>query len=563
MAFALEFATTDHGLLELAARGHHEPLERLRLNLAAERLSLLEGFEELICLPALRGVERYPHQERTALRVMRKLRGRAILGDEVGLGKTIETGLILKEYVSRGLARRVLILCPPSLLEQWQVEMEGKFGLSFRTSLEAEFRDLGTAAWSSFELIVASHGLARREPHRGALAATPFDVVVVDEAHHLRKRTSATWRLVHDVPRKYLLLLTATPVQNDLEELYNLITLLRPGQLGTPAQFRARFVDPADPRRPRNAAALRELMLDTMVRNTRSSVDLVLPPRRARTLRLRPAAEESRLHARVQEVVREAWGKQARLALTTLLLQAGSCPAALAPTLRKLGHQQLGDEAERLGLGSKAAALTELLAVVKEPVLVFSRFRATLEQLEGHLRGRLPVHSYHGGLSATRREAELERFRQEGGVLLLSEVGGEGKNLQFGRHMVNFDLPWNPMKIEQRVGRIHRIGQTEPIQIVNLCLEGTLEDHLLRLLDEKLNMFELVVGELDMILGPLEDEGDFEDLLVELSVRASTPDELAAEMEQLGEQLTRLLQGHQANQDYENTLFGEEFEVLS
>src|SRR5690606_27297586 len=126
------------------------------------------------------------------------------------------------------------------------------------------------------------------------------------------------------------------------------------------------------------------------------------------------------------------------------------------------------------------------------------------------------VFRFTGDLDPARREAELRRFTAEGGVLILTEVGSEGKNLQFCRNLVNFDLPWNPMRIEQRVGRLHRLGQTGPIQVVNLCLTGSLDDHLLRILGEKLNMFELVVGEIEMILGPLEEEADLEDVLMEL-----------------------------------------------
>ncbi|MBI3927213.1 MAG: DEAD/DEAH box helicase family protein [Armatimonadetes bacterium] len=551
-------------LLLQVEQGREDPFERLLLHLQAERISLLEGFEELLCLPALHGVDRFPHQERTALRVMRRLRGRAILGDEVGLGKTVEAGLVLKEYLLRGLVKRALVLCPPSLVEQWQGELAAKFSLPFASTLEPRVRECGTEAWQRFDFLVASMPLARMRRHREALGQCAFDLVVVDEAHHLRNRTSAAWRLVHELPKKFLLLLTATPVQNDLEELYNLITLLRPGQLGTPREFRSRFVDPAEPRKPRNVAALQELMSDVMIRNTRSSVQLVLPPRRARTVRLTPTPEEGELMAEVRNLVREHWGQGrfSGMALTTLLLEAGSSPAALAPTLSRMDFSDLARRAADLSLGSKGQALRELALAHREPVLVFSRFRESLQALAVALRnvGR-PVFCYHGGLTPARREEELAAFAAQGGVMLLSEVGGEGKNLQFCRHLINFDLPWNPMKIEQRVGRIHRIGQTEPVQIVNLCLQDSIEDHLLRILDEKLNMFELVVGELDMILGPLEDEGDFEDVLAELSARSADDRELERQLEELGNQLLGLRDEYQEQQAYDQSLFGREFEV--
>jgi SNF2 family DNA or RNA helicase len=110
---------------------------------------------------------------------------------------------------------------------------------------------------------------------------------------------------------------------------------------------------------------------------------------------------------------------------------------------------------------------------------------------------------YHGQLSRAEKDAAIRRFEQSAQVLLSTEAAGEGRNLQFCRLMLNFDLPWNPQRIEQRVGRIHRVGQSRPVEIFNLAAQGTVEDYILQILDQKLNMFELVIGEMDMILGYL------------------------------------------------------------
>lgn len=562
--FSISFDPADRDILALASAGAFAAHDRLRLHLAAERISLIEGFEDLLCLPMLRGVDRYPHQERTALRVMRRFRGRAILGDEVGLGKTIEACLIIKESLLRGLARRILVLCPPSLVEQWQQELRDKFDLEFVSSMDPEFRAAGGEAWSAFPRIVASLSTARHPRHAEALKAAGTDLVVVDEAHHLRRRTSSAWRLVSELPRKYVLLLTATPVQNELDELYNLVTLLRPGQLGTPAQFRRRFVDGADKRRARNVGALRELVMDVMVRNTRSTVDVQLPPRRSRTIRVAPAPEEKRLLDDVHALVRARWGERgtSRMALTSLQLEAGSCPAALEPTLARMGHPELAARAGAIGVGAKITSLLEVLRALHAPTLVFTRFLHTLESVARFLEQQgLRVHRFHGSIPASRREEAMRAFQQHGGVMLLSEVGSEGRNLQFCQNLVNFDLPWNPMRIEQRVGRLHRIGQTRPIQIVNLCLAGSLEDHLLRILDEKLNMFELVVGEMQTILGPLEEDEDFEDVLADLRARAASDEELARGMEALGQRMVELRSQYETDRAYDESLFGTEFEV--
>ncbi|MBT9588728.1 ATP-dependent helicase [bacterium] len=549
----IEFASDDQHLLERISRNSYDSPDLFRLRHAAEELWLVEGFEELMCLPSLHNVDRLPHQERTALHVLRRLRGRAILGDEVGLGKTIEAGLIIKEYLLRGLVKSVLVLCNPSLVPQWDSELQHKFGLQFTTS-----GPLGNP------LRIASLPWARLTAQRQFLSKNGYDLVVVDEAHVLRKRTSSAWKLVQEIPRKFLLLLTATPLQNDLEELYNLITLLRPGQLGTPAEFRRNFVDPKDRRKPLNVASLRELMLDVMVRNTRASVQVTLPPRRARTLRLSPTPAEAGLLEQVQTLIHQAWhsGQMPRKTAQTLQMEAGSSPAALAGTLSKLGYHQLAAQAGQLQLGSKAEATLQLVRRVGEPMLVFSRFRASLDGLQQLLeKHKVPVYLFHGGLSPQQREDQLERFQKKGGVLLLSEVGSEGKNLQFCRHLLNFDLPLNPMRIEQRVGRIHRLGQQRPIEIVNLCMAGSVEDHLLRILDEKLNMFELVVGELEMILGPLEEEKDFEQIVLELAAEAAGPDDLAQLMGELERQILGLSAQAKETQQYDEQLFGEEFAV--
>jgi SNF2 family DNA or RNA helicase len=451
-----------------------------QLRLTAERISLIEGFEELICLPTLRGVERLPYQERTALHVMRRLRGRAILGDEVGLGKTIEGCLILKEYLMRGLVKRVLVLCSSSLVSQWQGELNEKFCLPFVTSYDPEFREAPETCWRRFDRVVASLPYARREAQRKEIVeAGGFDLVLVDESHILKKRTSSAWKLVSEIPKKFLLLLTATPVQNDLEELYNLITLLKPGQLGTPTQFKTRFVAPGDKRSPKNVQALRELMLDVMVRNTRSSVQINLPPRRARTVRLEAQGLEKELMETLHLAIHQASanGSLSRRTLITLQQEIGSSPAALSATLMKANMPELATKAAELQLGAKAKCLLDILKKIQEPVLIFSRFRATIDALESLLiRHKYQVHTYHGGNPPIERERSLTRFADTGGVMLMSDVGSEGKNLQFCRHLINFDLPWNPLRIEQRVGRLHRLGQTRPVEIMDSDLDRSSSD---------------------------------------------------------------------------------------
>ena len=209
-----------------------------------------------------------------------------MLCDEVGLGKTIEAGLVLSELMIRGLVRSVLVLVPPSLIEQWQGEMRRKFAIELISHDDPAFRERGPAAWTGFDRVIASIHTAKREPHRSAILARKWDMVIVDEAHHLRNRNTQAWKFASEVQKQFILLLTATPVQNNLEELFNLVTLLEPGLLSTSRQFLRHFVDRRDKLTPRNVDELHGLLAEVMVRNRRSTVGLQFTRRWAKTERI-------------------------------------------------------------------------------------------------------------------------------------------------------------------------------------------------------------------------------------------------------------------------------------
>lgn len=568
------------GVLDLIAQGQFASPAAHRLRLQAERMALMAGFDALACLDTL-SFAPFDYQVRAAQAALRRFRGRGLLCDEVGLGKTIEAGLVLKEYLLRQMVRRVLILTPPSLVEQWREELSGKFGLTdLVTSYDAEFRELGSEAWAAFPRVIASLATARRAEHRQAIGAQSYDLVIVDEAHHLKNRASVSWKFVNSLQRKYILLLTATPVENSLDELYNLITILKPGQLATPREFRRHFVVQGDPRLPKNRGRLRELLADVMVRHSRSQINVQLPPRRAHTIKVRLSPAERVLYDDVSAFVREHLAGEAlsqahRFTLQMLQREIGSCPAAAHPTLLSLARhealepyrdqlQALAERAASMPGWSKAAALDKLLTTAvlanrEEKVIIFTHFRATLDLLADRLRGMgIDFVPYHGQMSTAEKNDAIRHFERQGRVLLSTEAAGEGRNLQFCRTMVNFDLPWNPQRIEQRVGRIHRVGQTRPVEIFNLSAEGSVEDYVLDILDRKLNMFELVIGEMEMILGQLADERDFEEIVMDLWAEASSADEVARGFEGLGDRLVEARAAYQHVRDYDEALFGED-----
>ncbi|MGQ9779941.1 MAG: DEAD/DEAH box helicase [Bacillota bacterium] len=497
------------------------------------------------------GMIPYPHQLETARKVIREMGGRALLADEVGLGKTIEAGLVIKEYLLRGMVRRFLVLTPASLCLQWAAELQEKFCLSTviaRRSFE----------FTHYDFVVASLDTAKRAENREAIMARPFDLVVVDEAHKLKNAATQNWQFVNALPKRFFLLLTATPLQNDLKELFNLITLLRPGQLGTYRSFRRRFV--AGGRRPKNTGELKALLAEVMIRNRRTEA-LRLPPRRAENLVLSPSPAERALYEGVTSFVREEYhrakGKMAGL-LPLLTLQREVCSSsfAAAVTLYKMcaGTQLEGDR-RLVELLELARGITEnvkmekvlaILAATEEKVIVFTEFLATQAYIRHRLaRAGIPSLPFDGHMSGPKRDYVRCLFRdgRDFRVLVSTESGGEGLNFQFCHVMINYDLPWNPMRLEQRIGRLHRLGQTRPVVIYNLSTAGTIEAHLLRLLQEKLAMFQTVLGHLPKAMAGLGGEKGFEARLFKLLAEARDEAELWEGLAAMGEELRSLLGG--------------------
>ncbi len=177
--------------------------------------------DDLLCLPGCR-ITHLEYQLRTALKVLGPLRGRALLSDEVGLGKTIEAGLVISELLTRGMAKKVLVLTLPSLVDLWAEELSDKFGIETVTTNSGASREDVTAFWTQNPCIVASLHTVKQAAQLAIAREQHWDILIVDEAHYLRNRSSLAWQAVNALPRQYLLLLTATPVQNSLEELYNL-----------------------------------------------------------------------------------------------------------------------------------------------------------------------------------------------------------------------------------------------------------------------------------------------------------------------------------------------------
>lgn len=537
-------------------------------------LHLLNEVDNLLCLSDLRGVDYYFYQVETVKKVLKQFHGRVLLADEVGLGKTIEAGMTIKEYLLRGMASSVLIFTPPALVGQWREEMERKFGLDFVTTNDRLFADDAVAFWAS-PRIIASLALARRPRHFEAISGLEKDIVVVDEAHHLKNRTTRNWQLIDALKKRFLLLLSATPVQNNLLELYNLLTLLKPGIFKTEKEFRVTYMTPGKPRTPANRETLQNLMRDVMIRNTRALVDVKLPPRHAVTVNVDPMEEEAACYRELDRLIGvehrlAPGGSRHRLSLHHLLAAAGSSPAAVATVIGNYlddadrpDWRRLHERYESLKTSAKIERLVALLRQnPDEKKMVFVQYRATVDFLHDRLISEsLACARFDGAMSGPEKDRAIEEFRHTVPILLCTETGGEGRNVQFCNTIVNFDLPWNPQIIEQRTGRIHRIGQTRDVYLFNLVTRGTIEDQLLRVLDEKINMFTLVVGEIQTILGELEEQESFADMVFNAWV-ATTQETRTHSFDALGDRLLEAKAEYAVAQELDNELFGEGFEVI-
>src|SRR6266496_3743788 len=565
--------SVDERSLELFARqldAPSAPRAWYELRRAAEHVALVPGFDRLITLGG-HAIKELPHQIDVAQRVLRQMGGRAILADEVGLGKTIEASIIYRELAIRGLARRTLILTPASLVGQWQGELEEKFFQHFDTPTDPD-------DWQRVTRAIVSHDRARSRRHAEEILRHHWDLVIVDEAHKIKSHRGATYQFIEKIERDFILLLTATPLQNDLRELYNLVTLLRPGQLGTWEEFRAAHLVAGDHRQPRDPEALRALTHEVMIRTRRSSVvdDLNLPPRRPRHPEVKLTTAERDLYDRTTQFLRQLYREgfvqpqeqeeeaeegtprrrrsgRGMLQLAVIHLRQRLCSSAkaLAESLEHLAEgerinpayrtiaKQLAKRAKGIKTHAKLTVLTDVLKETPDRVVVFSDHRPTIQLIEERVRalGRKPI-VYWGAHSTPERDKRIRAFHEdERSVLIATRAGSEGRNLQFCNVLVNYDLPWNPMVVEQRIGRLHRIGQTREVHIVNLAAAGTIESYILRLLDRKIKLFELVVGELDVILGEFGGAEKFEGRLAEQWLAAESEADFGRRVEALGAEI--------------------------
>jgi superfamily II DNA or RNA helicase len=598
-------------------------------------------------------VEPKPHQIDAALFALQTpfLPG-VILADEVGLGKTIEAGIVISQYWAER-RRSILIIAPSSLRQQWQQELHEKF-LIPSSILDPRTRDalLAQSGSHSSQVLICSYEFVLR--HEQSLLKA-WDLVIADEAHRLRNywtgKTKAAEAIAHVVRGAHkTLLLTATPLQNKLEELYGLVSVFDPSYFFSLDAFRERYVKNRD---LNGDDDLVERVATLSKRTLRRDADKYIhfTKRLPLTVEFTPSPDEVKLYNLVNDYLQRDElfafaGSQRHLSALIIRKRLGSSTYAVASTLENIANRLASEvaagqrrdsrgglvaadfvvddeltgeeleEAEEIEANIKTgpsfgptsgngaldetltrqmqaevAELREYAALARsitvnqkavnlgealdlgferlrelgapEKAIIFTDSTKTQEYIartlkesgrgegvvlfngsnnspeqtsiyQAWLKANKDGDLITGIASADRRKALVDYFRAEGTIMIATEAAAEGINLQFCSMLVNYDLPWNPQRVEQRIGRVHRFGQKHNVVVVNFSNKGNIaEQRILELLANKFHLFESVFGASDEVLGAIEDGLDFEKMISDILTRCRTADELDTAFKEL------------------------------
>lgn len=563
--------------------------------------------------------------------------GGIVLADEVGLGKTIEAGLVLR-YVQESGAKKILIVLPASLRKQWELELEDKFDLKSvildRLTLE---HDAGN--WheklvdkQNFQIVITSYDYSSKLMKR--FPDVKWDFLIIDEAHNLRnlngtKRAKRLYNLSVGIPK---ILLTATPLQNSLMDLYGLISFIDPKIFGAEQVFRQHYI------KEENYDDLKRALAPVLYRTLRKDVAgyMHFARRICKTVDFELSQDEIKLYERVNQFLKRdnlysiPASNRGLVILVIRKLMASSSFAlvetfeVLKKRLEKLyegtksadaqegfdlfwsfvedeidesGFEEIDNEdtaeqkaciqkeidevnaiidvAKRIKTNSKFTALKQALAIgfsyqkannVAQKAVVFTESKRTQKYIAAELRrsgySEEDILQFNGdfddamtkkiyrawqvknsanadyGRSVEYKHAIVDYFKENAKILISTDAGSEGLNLQFCNMVINYDLPWNPMKIEQRIGRCHRYGQQNDVVAINLLnTQNEADRRVYELLSKKFELFEGVFGASDIALGALESGTSFEKTVLDIYQRCNTTAEFNKAFDKLDKKL--------------------------
>ena len=446
-------------------------------------LQLEQGTLDLPLLP----VPLYDYQVRGALFLA--CRGRSILADDMGLGKTVQTLAAVELLVrERGIAR-VLVVAPASVKHQWAGEIR-RFTNRAVTVMEgsAEERDAGYAEPTFYRLVNYEQVVRDRD----ALNAWKPDVVVLDEAQRIKNWEAKTSQEVKKLKSRYAFVLTGTPLENKLEELYSIVSFVDERRFGPAFQFlqdHRVLDDDGKLVGYRKLDKIRERLEPILLRRTRAEVLTQLPPRTDNTVFVELDDAQRIAYDERKTALARLLGKSALTDLDRKRVLASLVQ------LRTICNGLADDEGNLVGpkLDEFAELLPELLqADDHRKIVVFSQWETMLtvaaRVAEKSAVGHVVL---HGGLSGLQRKEVLDRFRTDDRcrIFFSTDAGGVGLNLQFADTVVNLEPPWNPAVLEQRIARVHRMGQDRPVRVIHLAVRNTIEDRVLATLQAKRELF--------------------------------------------------------------------------
>jgi SNF2 family DNA or RNA helicase len=520
------------GSLEFAERAFEDEGLRVQLKNFPERKPRLHGIRS----GGKVNVTLYPFQRKAVEFVLRN-DGRACLFDEMGLGKTISATTSLLELVKLRKARRALIVAPNAVVDQWREELIGKFSL--QPTIVTSKRSIRERSDLYYEpLVVVNYELLRTDAD--LIMRRGYDTLILDEVTRVKNLDTQTSEAVKKLIVRNVIALTGTPLENHLGELYNIVNIVRPGFFG---RYHEDFLSTFTLRvsgqgwqsarpviNPEMLPTLRRQLKMVSIRRTKSQVLRQLPTLTMQYVYTEPARNQRTIYEILEEslsetVLEEYAFSQSdeegpnpftsnRLRLYTLLREACADISMIAGYLRRKQRENTRDAQilrqssifRRLlhavgKLEPENAKLVELKELVEDlteqshKLVIFSQFIPVVNLIQDELEGRgIPTLVYHGQLARDDRIANLRRFtdQSEFRVLASTDAGQFGLNLQAADVVVNYDLPWNPARLLQRIARLHRIGQTNKVLAVNFVVKGTIEEHIRDVLERKRELFKEV-----------------------------------------------------------------------